>query len=112
MAQVNKQYFWVNHKLSMAVHSLAVGPQNIRRRLPRVYNILVDLSASDFPEPLQADFEWVMSKLTARKPRWTGPDFWETPAQATTAAMRGEQTGRRDSSTNCLSHRTAARFYE
>jgi hypothetical protein len=29
-----------------------------------------------------------MSKLTARKPRWTGPDFRETPAQASVAAMR------------------------
>jgi len=87
---LNKRYFWVNHKLSMAVHSLAVGPEDIRGRLPRVYRLLADLSPTDFPEPLQADFEWVMSKLTARKPRWMGPEFGETPAQASVAAMQSK----------------------
>lgn len=74
----------------MAVHSLAVGPEDIRGRLPRVYRLLADLSSTDFPEPLQADFEWVMSKLTARKPWWMGPEFGETPAQASVAAMQSK----------------------
>jgi hypothetical protein len=86
----NKRYSWVRHKLSLAVHYLAVGPEDIMERLPRVYYPLADLSATDFPEALQADFEWVMSKLTAKKPRWTGPDFWETPAEASVAAMQSK----------------------
>jgi hypothetical protein len=86
----NNRYYWADQKLSRAVHSLAVGPEDIRGRLPRVYYLLADLSATDFPEALQADFEWVMSKLTARKPRWTGPDVRETPAQASVAAMRSK----------------------
>jgi hypothetical protein len=87
---INKRYYWANQKLSRAVHSLAVGPEDIRGRLPRIYYLLADLSATDFPEALQADFEWVMSKLTARKPRWIGPDFRETPAQVSVAAMRSK----------------------
>ncbi len=85
---INKRYYLANQRLSRAVHSLAGGPEDIKGRLPRVYYLLAELSATDFPEALQADFEWVMSKLTARKPRWTGPDFRETPAQASVAAMR------------------------
>ena len=53
----------------MAVHSLAVSPEDIKGRLPRVYNLLADLSVTEFPEALQADFEWVMSNLTAQKRR-------------------------------------------
>ena len=85
---INKRYYLANQKLSRAVYSLAVGPEDVKERLPRVYYLLADLSVTDFPEALQADFEWVMSKLTDRKPRWTRPDFRETPAQASVAAMR------------------------
>jgi hypothetical protein len=84
------RYFWVKHKLDMAVHSLAVSPENIRGRLPRIYNILADLSVSDFPEPLQEHFEWVMGKLTKRKPRRIDRDFPDTPAQASVAAMQSK----------------------
>jgi len=79
---LKRRYFWVRHKLSLAVHYLAVGPEDIKGRLPMVYYPLADLCATDFPEALQTDFEWVMSKLTAAKPRWTGPDFWETPRRS------------------------------
>jgi hypothetical protein len=83
---IDKRYYLANQKLSRAVHSLAVGPEDIKGRLPRVYYLLADLPATDFPEALQADFEWVMSKLTARKPRWTG--FPRDPRAASVAAMR------------------------
>jgi hypothetical protein len=86
----NKRYLRVNHKLSMAVHSLAVSPEDIKGRLPRVYNILADLSVTDFPEPLQEYFEWVRRKLTARKLRWTERDFPDTPARASVTAMQSK----------------------
>jgi hypothetical protein len=87
---LNKRYLRVNHKLSMAVHSLAVSPEDIKGRLPRVYNILANLSKTDLPKSLQGHFEWVMSKLTARKPRWTQQDFPDTRVQASVARMRRE----------------------
>jgi hypothetical protein len=88
---LNKRYLLASHKLSMAVHSLAVSPEDIRGRLPRVYNLLADLSVNDFPKAIQEDFEWVMSKFTARKPRWTDRDFPDTSARASIAAIRGKQ---------------------
>jgi hypothetical protein len=80
----------------MAVHSLAVGPEDIRGRLPRVYRLLADLSSTDFPEPLQADFEWVMSELTARKPTVDGTGIWGD-SRASKRSCDAEQNRCKDS---------------
>jgi hypothetical protein len=85
---MERQYLHARHKLIQAVRSLALGPEDMRGRLPRVYFLLDDLTPDDLPEALRDDFTWVMEKLTAREPRFTGPAVWETTAQASVAAMR------------------------
>jgi hypothetical protein len=89
-ASMERQYLTANHKLIQAVRALATGPEDMRGRLPRVYFLLDDLTPDDLPDALRDDFKWMMDKLTAREPRWTGPVFWETPAQASVAAMRNK----------------------
>ncbi len=85
---MEKKYLVAHQKLIQAVTSLATGPEDVRLRLPRVYPILADLSAHDFPETLREDFEWIIEKLTARMPRYCGPVVWETTAEASIAGMR------------------------
>ena len=85
---MQRQYLLSRHKLIQAVRVLAIGPEDMRRRLPGAYPVLAELSTTDLPEVLREDFEWVMSRLTAREPRWRGTDFWETPAEASVAGMR------------------------
>jgi len=68
----------INANLNQAVYCLATLPDDLRGRLPFAYLVLIGLSRTDFPEVLQEHFDWVMSQLTARKPRFTE----ETPAQA------------------------------
>ncbi|KAA8679853.1 hypothetical protein [Vibrio gigantis] len=52
----------VRERVFLAVQELCVGRGDVRSRLIPAINTLLPLSASEFPEVLQSDFEWVMSE--------------------------------------------------
>jgi hypothetical protein len=75
--------------LIRTVHALAVGPDDLRGRLPRVYPLLSRIRTADLPAVLRDDFLWVIAQLTKRPPRYRGrPAAWETIVDARVAAMR------------------------
>jgi hypothetical protein len=80
--------------LTRAVVSLATGSETLRIRLPRVHPVLINIRAADLPDALRDDFEWVMTRLTARPPRHNGPVIWETTAEASVAAMGASTIGK------------------
>lgn len=55
-------------KLSVAVHALAVGPGDVRRRLHTAFMALFPVMVNDFPSHLQPDWEWIMKQLTRYDP--------------------------------------------
>lgn len=57
-------------KFFMATHSLAVGPGDVRERLCSAYQSFCTLTQEDFPEPLRADWHWIMQQLTRFGPRY------------------------------------------
>lgn len=63
-----KKYGYVIGKLRETIHSLAIGPDDIRERLIQAYRGLWDIREEHFPKELWADWVWVMNKLKNVKP--------------------------------------------
>jgi len=55
---------YVHGKLREIIYSLAVGPDDIRKRLFYAHQGFAHIRKEQFPEELQADWEWVISQLT------------------------------------------------
>ncbi len=87
-ARRSRQYVGPRAHLIRAVVSLATGPEDIRGRLPRVYPVLANIRPDELPAALREDFKWVLKRLTSRQPRHNGPAVWESPAEASVAAMK------------------------
>jgi hypothetical protein len=51
-------------KLSLAVHDLAVGQGDVRRRLKNAYLEFHPVSKDDFPPHLRDDWDWIIKQLT------------------------------------------------
>ena len=51
-----------------AVRTLVNGEKHARDRVQLAYQSIRHLQPERFPEPLRADFEWVMKELTKRTP--------------------------------------------
>ena len=75
--------------LIRAVAALAVGPDDLRARLPRVAPLLRRIRPADLPGVLRDDWRWVLAQLTQRPPRLRGrPVAWVTLVDARVATMR------------------------
>ena len=62
MIEWRKSY--VHGKLREVIYSLAVGPDDIRKRLFYAHQGFAHIKKTQFPEELQADWEWVIKQLT------------------------------------------------
>ena len=57
-------YSYADGKLRETIYSLAVDPDDIRKRLARAYGaFLFILKKEHFPEKLQSDWEWIQKEL-------------------------------------------------
>lgn len=56
--------FYLRGKLRGVIYALAVGPEDIRKRIVQVYHGLFNLRKDQFPENLQSDWEWIKKELT------------------------------------------------
>jgi hypothetical protein len=57
-------YLYANGKLRETIYSLAVDPDDIRKRLARAYRaFLFNLKTEHFPEKLKSDWEWIQKEL-------------------------------------------------
>jgi hypothetical protein len=84
-----KAYTEARGYLIRAVAALAVGPDDLRARLPRVYPLLRRIRPADLPGVLRDDWRWALAQLTQRPPRFRGrPAAWATIVDARVAAMR------------------------
>lgn len=57
-------YSYAKGKLRSTIYSLAIGPEDIRKRLAQAYHGFFTLKKEDFPEKLQSDWEWIQKELT------------------------------------------------
>ena len=62
MIEWSKSY--VHGKLRETIYSLAIGPDDIRKRLIMAHLGFHQLRMEQFPKELQADWEWVINQLT------------------------------------------------
>jgi len=62
MVEWSKSY--IHGKLRETIYSLAVGPDDIRRRLFYAHQGFAHIRKEQFPKELQADWEWVIHQLT------------------------------------------------
>ena len=62
MVDWSKSY--IHGKLREVIYSLAVGPDDIRKRLIQAHKGFFHLKKEQFPVELQSDWEWVMKQLT------------------------------------------------
>jgi hypothetical protein len=84
-----KPYGEARGHLIRAVAALAVGPDDLRARLPRVAPLLRRIRPADLPGVLREDWRWVFAQLTQRPPRVRGRSVaWATLVDARVAAMR------------------------
>ena len=51
-------------KLRETIFSLAIGPEDVRKRLAQVFQGFFALKVEHFPENLQSDWEWIHKELT------------------------------------------------
>jgi hypothetical protein len=75
-----KPYGEARGHLIRAVAALAVGPDDLRARLPRVAPLLRRIRPADLPGVLREDWRWVFAQLTQRPPR--------VPSQTTLGRQR------------------------
>ncbi len=75
-------------QLTQAVNALAVGPGNVRFRLLSAFYYLAQVNGTRLPKDIRTDFQWVMSMLTRRQPRFQGPVVYESKVEASLASMR------------------------
>ena len=64
-------------KFTVAVYRLATYPGDVRSRLYYAFESLAPVRTADLPEELQADFEWVLSRLTKHETEGQGK-VWAT----------------------------------
>ena len=57
-------YTYAKGKLRETIFSLAIGPEDVRKRLAQVYHGFFALKKEHFPESLQSDWEWIHKELT------------------------------------------------
>ena len=69
---VHSRYDYMVEKLGNAIEILATHPGDARARIIASYLQFHTLRASDFPEQLRADWEWIISEITRFGP---APDF-------------------------------------
>ena len=55
-------------KLRETLISLAIGPEDVRKRLAQVFQGFFALKVEHFPENLQSDWEWIHKELTKFEP--------------------------------------------
>ena len=55
-------------KLRETIFSLAIGPEDVRKRLAQAYQGFFALKKEHFPENLQSDWEWIHKELTKFEP--------------------------------------------
>ncbi len=60
---MKSKYSYAYQHLRETIYALAVGPDDIRKRLSQVYQGLFHLKKEHFPEMLQSDWEWVQKEL-------------------------------------------------
>lgn len=51
-------------KLRETIFSLAIGPEDVRKRLAQAHQGFFALKNEHFPEKLQSDWEWIHNELT------------------------------------------------
>lgn len=54
---------YIQGKLRETIYSLAVGPEDIRKRLVQVYGGFCHLTKDQFPSEVQSDWEWILKEL-------------------------------------------------
>ena len=77
-------------KISEVVHLLATGPGDVRSRLREAFLPLAFVDKDMIPTELRKHFEWVMTMLTRRQPRFP----WEDSRDTTLGSMQN-RTGTR-----------------
>lgn len=60
---MKSKYSYAYQHLRETIYALAIGPEDIRKRLSQVYQGLFTLKKEHFPEILQSDWEWVQKEL-------------------------------------------------
>lgn len=61
---MNPNYFYAYEKFRDALHSLATGPDDVRKRLRSAYLHFQPVHKKYLPEQLQNDYLWVLNQLT------------------------------------------------
>jgi hypothetical protein len=65
---VKVDYSYVQQKLTLVIHGLAIGKGDIRSRLNDTYQIFHSLTVNDFPPKLQSEWEWILKKINSKSP--------------------------------------------
>lgn len=61
---MKRDHSYVKDKLRETIYSLAIGPEDIRKRLAHAYQGFFALRNEHFPEKLQPDWKWIQKELT------------------------------------------------
>lgn len=61
---MSRRKSYAEQNLRETIYSLAIGPDDIRKRLTQAHQGFFTLKKEHFPEELQSDWEWVMKQLT------------------------------------------------
>ena len=87
----NARYAYTREKLSVALHSLATGPGNVRERLLTAYMEFHTLTPEDFPEEFKDDWRWITYQITRFGPL-EGPngEIWQGSAEHTLTRIRNK----------------------
>lgn len=54
---------YAHQKLRETIYALAIGPDDVRKRLTHAFQGFHTLKKEHFPEILQSDWEWVLKEL-------------------------------------------------